>query len=103
MNALPPLSGPPHAAPPTSGLAIASLVCGILGWSLLPMLGSLAAIITGHMARAEIRRNPAGQGGDGLAVAGLVLGWSAVLLGIAVVLFLLAVLFGGIGLMAWMR
>ena len=35
----------------TSTLAIISLVAGILGWSLLPLLGSLGAIITGHMAR----------------------------------------------------
>ncbi len=59
----------------TSSLAVVSLVCGILGWTVLPFLGSLAAIITGHMARAEIRRNPAGLDGDGLALAGLIMGW----------------------------
>jgi hypothetical protein len=42
----------------TSSLATISLVSGILGWTLVPWLGSLVAIITGHMARAEIRRNP---------------------------------------------
>ena len=43
----------------TSSLAVVSLVSGILGWSLLPLIGSIAAIITGHMARAEIRRSAA--------------------------------------------
>jgi hypothetical protein len=83
----------------TSTLAIASLVGGIAGWTLLPLLGSLVAIITGHMARAEIRRDP-GLQGDGLAIAGLVMGWASVILSVlavvAVVLF-----FGGlIGLLA---
>lgn len=79
----------------TSTLAIVSLVCGILGWTLLPMLGSLAAIITGHMARSEIRREPGRLQGDGLAVGGLVLGYVAIGLGIlAVAIFVL--FFGGL-------
>ena len=40
-----------------SSLAIISLVAGILGWTLLPFVGSIAAIVTGHMARKEIRQN----------------------------------------------
>ncbi|HQQ59020.1 MAG TPA: DUF4190 domain-containing protein, partial [Thermomonas sp.] len=43
----------------TNSLAVVSLVCGILGWTLLPFLGSIIAIICGHMARSEIRRSPA--------------------------------------------
>ena len=85
----------------TNNLAIVSLVSGILGWSLLPWLGSLVAIITGHMARAEIRRNPDTQEGDGLAIAGLIMGWGAValtLLAIAAIFLF----FGGLALvLAW--
>ena len=55
----------------TSSLAIASLVSGILGWTLLPVLGTLVAIVTGHMARAEIRRSGGALEGDGLAIGGL--------------------------------
>jgi hypothetical protein len=62
----------------TSTLAIVSLVAGIVGWTLLPFLGSIGAIITGHLARAEIRREPARLGGDGLALGGLILGWLSV-------------------------
>lgn len=76
----------------TSTLAIVSLVFGILGWSFLPLLGSVVAIVTGHLARGEIRRAPQPPQGDGLAVAGLVLGYvalaSALLFAIALVLFL---------------
>lgn len=78
---------------PTSGLAVASLVCGILGWTFLPLLGSLVAIITGHMARSEIRGAAGRMDGDGLALAGLILGWIAV--GLALLTILLVVFFFG--------
>jgi len=79
----------------TSSLAIVSLVFGLLGWSFLPMLGSLVAIITGHLARGEIRREPARLQGDGLAIAGLVLGYAAVLMAVlAIMIFVL--FFGGL-------
>lgn len=57
-------------APPTSALAVVSLVFGIL-W--LFWIGSLVAIITGHLALKECREK--GLGGNGLAVAGLILGY----------------------------
>lgn len=85
----------------TNNLAIVSLVSGILGWSLLPWLGSLVAIITGHMARAEIRRNPDTQEGDGLAIAGLVMGWGAVALTVLAIAAIF-LFFGGLALfLAW--
>jgi hypothetical protein len=79
----------------TSSLAIVSLVAGLLGWTLAPWLGSIIAIITGHMARAEIRRDPDGLDGDGLAIAGLVLGWSMVLISLFTLLAIL-LFFGGL-------
>ena len=85
----------------TSTLAIVSLVAGILGWTLLPWLGSIGAIITGHMARGEIRRSAGTIDGDGFAIAGLVLGWGSVI--VTLVGILVAVMFfGGIAaLLAW--
>ncbi|WP_031339431.1 DUF4190 domain-containing protein [Xanthomonas maliensis] len=82
----------------TSALAVASLITGILGWTLVPVLGSICAIVTGHLARSEIRRNPHGLEGDGLAVTGLILGWLslAMLVGAAICFLLF---FGG---MAWL-
>ena len=56
-------------------MAIASLVMGITGWTLLPLVGSILAIVFGYAARREIRRRPDELKGEGLAVAGLVLGW----------------------------
>lgn len=64
----------------TNGLAIASFVLSLVG-------GSVLAIIFGHVARRQIARSAGRQSGDGLAVAGLVLGyvWVAVLLVLLVV------------------
>jgi len=81
----------------TSSFAVVALVAGILGWTLLPLLGSLCAIIFGHMARSEIRRSNGQLDGDGLAIAGLVMGWLLVVLGIVVVAAFL-LFFGGL---AW--
>ena len=79
----------------TSVLAVVSLVFGILGWTLLPFLGGIVAVICGHLARGEIRRTPDQLEGDGMAVAGLVLGYASLVLGL---LFLLAIFlfFGGL-------
>lgn len=63
------------SGPQTSTLSIVSLVTGILGWFLLPIVGAIAAIITGHMAKSEIRNSMGTLTGDGLATAGLVLGY----------------------------
>lgn len=82
----------------TSTLAIISLVAGILGWTLLPLLGSLGAIITGHMARGEIRRSAGTLDGSGFALTGLILGWASVLTWVVGIAFIFLFL-GGI---AWL-
>ena len=85
----------------TSPLAIISLVSGILGWTLLPLLGSIVAVITGHMARGEIRRAPERLEGDGLAIGGLILGYASILMAVfAVIAFIL--FFGGLALVVAM-
>jgi hypothetical protein len=61
----------------TSSLAVISLIFGILCWVGLPFLGAVVAVVCGHAARGEIRRAPPGLiEGDGMAVAGLILGWA---------------------------
>ena len=60
---------------PTSTLAIVSLVAAILGFTMLPVIGSIVAILTGYSARKETRAVPALVGGDGLATAGIIMGW----------------------------
>ena len=70
--------GPPHRG--TNGMAIASMVLGIL-W--LYWIGSVLALIFGYVARSQIKRS--GQGGGGMAIAGIVLGW----VGIAVLVIVI--------------
>ena len=96
------MNDPSMSGRKTSPLAIISLVAGLLGWTLLPWLGSFGAIITGHMARAEIRRSAGAIDGNGLAIAGLVLGWGSII--ITILGILIAVMFfGGIAaLLAWL-
>ncbi|MEV6959053.1 DUF1707 and DUF4190 domain-containing protein [Streptomyces sp. NPDC051207] len=65
----------PAPQPRTNGKAIASMVCGILCVATGGLTG-LPAVILGHLAHSEIRRT--GEGGDGLALTGLVLGWLSV-------------------------
>jgi hypothetical protein len=63
-------------AKPASNLAIASLVCGILGLFVCSIFTAIPAIITGHMARRQIRENPTLEGA-GLALGGLIMGYIA--------------------------
>ena len=57
----------------TAGSAIACMVLGILSLVTCFLTG-VPAIICGHLARSKIRRSGGAYSGDGLAVAGLILG-----------------------------
>lgn len=84
---------------PTSGLSIASLVLGIVGWLFcllggpFPVVLAVIAVIFGHIARKETKSGV--KAGDGYAVAGLWLGYP-----LAVVALVALVTAGG--LMAWL-
>lgn len=88
-----PAAGSPPSTMPvrpmTNSLAMASLICGLFE---LPTLGitALPAVILGTRARQQIRET--GERGEGLAVAGLILGWTAIALFSAAV----------VGLMIWL-
>ena len=86
----------------TSNLAIISLVSGILGWTILPWIASIVAIVTGHMARAEIRRSAGTIEGDGLALSGLILGYTMIAISL-IGLVLIVMFFGGLAvLLGWL-
>ena len=78
------------AARPTNSMAIVSLVAGIAGYIVPhPFIAGVVAVLAGHVARRQIRET--GEGGAGLALAGLILGY--VHLALSVVLVILIVLF----------
>jgi hypothetical protein len=90
-----PMVGPGVAlsmAPPNNTLAIVSLVAAILSFvgNIVPLVGwftlALIAIVTGHVARRQIRQT--GEGGMGLATAGLVIGYiHLAVIGVVLVFF----------------
>jgi len=63
------------------GLAIASLVCGIIGGTF--STASIIAVICGHIALHKIKKNPDIYAGRGIAIAGLILGYLGLVLAIA--------------------
>jgi hypothetical protein len=77
----------PRAIRKTEELAVISFICGIASFVMLPFIPAIAAVILGSIARNRIRANPAGLEGNGLAVAGLILG----LVNITLILILVAV------------
>lgn len=79
----------------TAPMAAAGLVCGLLGVSLLPVLGSILGVVFGHAALGQLRRDRQ-LGGRGMAVAGLILGYSVLMvLGVAgLVIGLVYLLYG---------
>ena len=60
---------------PSSTLAIVSLISAILGFTFAPVIGTIVALVTGYMARSETRSIPPKASGDGLATAGIIMGW----------------------------
>jgi SNF family Na+-dependent transporter len=74
---------PQYTILPSSTLAIISLVAGILGFTLFPLIASIVAIWTGYAARKETRSTPPTASGDGMATAGIVMGW--IQIGLAVI------------------
>ena len=91
-----PYQTPP--AKPNSNLALASLILGILGWTVAPGLASIAAIVTGHMGRNEIRDSMGQLGGEGMATAGLVMGYASVAIVLCVCLAVVGMMAMGIAI-----
>jgi len=88
----PPASAP-QVVPTQSALAIVSLIAGIVG---LFFFGSLVAVICGHVARSNIRASNGTQTGDGMALAGLILGYIGLAMALLwiIVVVVIAVLAG---------
>ena len=90
----PPAYGaPPTIAPRTNGLSIASLVCSIAG--IVPFffgVPCILGIVFGFVSRSQIRRSHGVLGGEGLGLAGIIIGFC--LIGIFLLVVVLAVAFG---------
>jgi len=85
---------PGHLPMQTSGVAVTSMVLGILTYIIGGVFTAIPAVICGHVAKAEMRRNP-NLGGRGMAIAGLAMGYLAIVITLVIVVFL-AFLFWGV-------
>ena len=74
---------------PTPGKAITALILSIVGILFCPYVFSVLGLVLGYRARGEIQRSAGALGGEGLALAAIIISWA----GLAVwTLFLLAVI-----------
>lgn len=63
----------PGIAQPTPGLAVAALICGLLGW--VPFwIGFVLCLLAITFGGIVLANSKTGQAGRGLAITGLVLG-----------------------------
>lgn len=75
----------PPMPPATNGMAVAALVCGILGIFVL-------AMVFGYIGRRQIDESYGRYGGRGMATAGIVLGWIGLVIFVLWVVVIIAVL-----------
>jgi hypothetical protein len=79
---------PPGPSPAVTiklnGFAVASMVLGFFGVFALP---ALLAVIFGHIALVQIRQAKGWQRGTGIALAGVILGWSFIAVFVIALLF----------------
>ena len=77
---------PYQVAPPTDGKALASMIFGIVGmlcfWGVL----GIPAVILGHLGKSSISKSMGRLKGEGMATAGLVMGYLNIALGILIVI-----------------
>jgi hypothetical protein len=86
-----PHSTPAVGSPRNNGLAVASLVCSCAG--IVPFffgVTCILGIIFGFVSRSQIKRSHGTQSGEGLALAGIIVGFSLIVIFIVVVALLAA-------------
>jgi hypothetical protein len=77
--------GPTTVRPATHSMAVLSLVLSILGIfpPILPLVGPIAGVAIGMIARKEILARPDLYSGEDLARAGIIVGWVGIGLSLA--------------------
>ncbi len=75
--------------PKTNGLAVAAMVCSFFFW--LYGIGAVLGIVFGFIARSQIKRSGGAQQGRGMALAGIIIGFAGIAIGIVLVIVLVVV------------
>jgi hypothetical protein len=81
-EASPPAPPSAQPVPRIAPIAIWSLVLGILSFNCGLLFTSIPAVICGHIAWSKIRKSRGALRGKGIAIAGLILGYIAIPLGV---------------------
>ena len=103
-----------NTAVPNNQMAVISIVSAAVAWILgglgscaaiflgpaalctgaIFLIGSIAAVVTGHMGRKQIKESDGMQGGDSLAMFGLILGWVGIAINLLVLCLAIMAVFG---------
>jgi Domain of unknown function (DUF4190) len=93
MSYTPPPPPPPgaggYAAPQTNQKALWSMILGILSIVCCGLFAGIPAIILGGKAKNEIGASGGAQTGDGMAKAGVILGWISIAFSVLSLIFVL--------------
>ena len=76
--------------PKTNGLAVAAMVCSFFFW--VYGVGAILGIVFGFIARSQIKRSGGTQQGKGMALAGIIIGFAGIAIGIVLLIVVLVVI-----------
>lgn len=80
---------PGYGAPPTvrksNGMAIASLVCSLVGMIVAGIILGILAVVFGSVALGQIKASEGRQQGRGMAIAGIIIGIIAAIAAVVVI------------------
>lgn len=79
------------AMPKTPGVAVTSLVLGILSYVCIGPFASIPAVICGHVAMGKIKQANGMLGGHGMALAGIILGYVNIAISLILIPLYLAI------------
>lgn len=104
-----------YTAVPNNQMAVVSIVSAAVAWVLgglascaltfvfppvvlctggIFLIGSIVAVVTGHMGRRQIKESGGLQGGDSMAMFGLILGWIGIALNLIMFCLVILGIFG---------
>jgi hypothetical protein len=81
-------------SPATEPLAICSLILSVAGLVFCALITSIPGIICGHVALSHIAKRPHLEG-KGMAIAGLIIGYAGIALGLAYLVFVIVLVATG--------
>lgn len=77
-------------APRVSPLAIVALVSSLVGLFVIPVIGQIVGIITGHIALKQVKTS--GERGRGMALSGVLIGYISLGLGILLIVLTIVII-----------